>query len=233
MTPYKILSDKKIPKFRTGQGPIRILVTAGPTQEPIDPVRFISNYSTGTMGYAIAKIAKKRGHHVSLISGPTHLKQPRGVKTISITTAEEMFKAVKSHLGKSDCLVMSAAVSDFRPARYYKKKQKRAGRLKAIPLRENTDILLWAGRKKDKRVLVGFCMETENLLLNARKKLHAKSLDMIVANEIDTKKSAFGAGKTSVLILGPDKEKTSLADIPKEKIAGILLDKIERLWYKK
>lgn len=212
---------------------IRILVTAGPTREPIDPVRFISNYSTGTMGYAIAKAAKDRGHRVILVSGPTHLVPPRNIKVVSIITAKEMFKAVKAHIKEVDCVIMAAAVSDFRPAVYRSKKIKPNSRLQNLPLRRNVDILYWLSRRRGDKMLVGFCMETENLISNACKKLLMKKLDMIVANRIDKKRSPFGPGKTDVVIIGPNRKQKRLTNITKERIARILLDKIGELRYKK
>lgn len=212
---------------------MRILVTAGPTREPLDPVRFISNYSTGAMGYAIAGAARERNHRVILVTGPTHLKPPPGIKVISITTAREMFEVVKAHLEKIDGVIMAAAVSDFRPAVYHPKKIKRKGPLKNLALRRNPDILYWLKQRKGDRMLVGFCMETEELIPNARKKLFAKKLDMIVANRIGRDLSAFGPGRTDVVIIGPDKQSRRLNNTTKEKVAGVLLDKIEELWHKK
>lgn len=212
---------------------IRILVTAGPTREPIDPVRFISNYSTGAMGYAIAKAARDRGHRVTLVTGPTPLSPPKNIKVISITTAEEMFKAVKAHIKEIDCVVMAAAVSDFRPAVYRGKKIRRKSRLQNLPLRENVDILYWLSRRREDRILVGFCMETENVISNACKKLLMKKLDMIVANRVGKDRSAFGPGKTDVVIIGSDRKQKRLANTTKGRIARILLDKIEELWYNK
>lgn len=212
---------------------IRILVTAGPTREFLDPVRFISNPSTGAMGYAIAAACKGRGHKVTLVTGPTHLIIPGRIKAISTVTAREMFLAVKARIKAIDCVIMAAAVSDFRPAVYHSRKIKRKEPLRNLALRENMDILQWLKRHKGNRILAGFCMETEDLLLNAQKKMREKGLDIIVSNKIDRDLSAFGPGKTKVVIIGPGKEQQRLVSITKERIAAILLDKIERLWYKK
>lgn len=209
--------------------PMKILVTAGPTREPIDPVRFISNYSTGTMGYAVAKAAAKRGHSVILVSGPTSLNPPKLTKIINVITAEEMFKAVKRESKNVDCVIMAAAVADFRPVVCCKKKLKRVGSLKNLKLQKNIDILSWLGRQAHKKILAGFCMETENLLNNAKKKMDAKRLDIIVANKIDNTKNAFGENKTSVIVLGPGNKKLVLRKRSKKVVAGILLDKIEKL----
>ncbi|MFC1807868.1 phosphopantothenoylcysteine decarboxylase [Candidatus Omnitrophota bacterium] len=211
---------------------MRILLTAGPTREPIDPARFISNYSTGTMGYELALEALKRGHHVVLVSGPTALILPKKAKIINIETAREMFSSVKTNFIKSDCIIMTAAVADFRPTKKRIKKIKRADNIGNILLKKNPDILSWLGKRKNKRLLVGFCMETEGLLKNAIKKKREKRLDLIVANKIDHKRSAFGKGRTSVVLIGPDSN-IELKNVVKEKIARIILDKIEEMWYKK
>jgi len=211
---------------------MKILVTAGPTRESIDPVRFISNHSTGAMGYAIAGAAQARGHKAILVTGPTHLLPPKKVKVIRATTAEDMFKAVKAQGKGVDCVIMAAAVSDFRPALYRTKKLKRAHAPGVISLKQNPDILAWLGSRKTKPLLVGFCMETEALARNAQKKLLAKNLDMVVANKISVNKTPFGTGRTSVIIIDKEKKARSLKSVTKEKVAAVLLDKIEKLWYK-
>lgn len=211
---------------------MRILITAGPTREFIDPVRFISNPSTGNMGYSLAEAAKKRKHKVTLISGPVSIKPPKGIKTISATTAEQMFESVKKHFKGADCLVMAAAVSDFKAKKISKNKLKKQNTAtkKSIELVQNPDILSWAGKSKQKRVIVGFCMETRNLLKNARKKLKAKKADIIVANKIDKHNAAFGDSPTKISIL-QNGTTEQIGPISKRKIAQILLDKIERAWY--
>jgi len=213
--------------------PMKILVTAGPTQEPIDPVRFISNHSTGAMGYAIAATAGARKHKVVLVSGPTNMLLPKDIKVSHIVTADEMFAVVKRHLKDADCVIMSAAVSDYKPKKYNKIKLKRTNNIDKIALTKNPDILSWVGKHKKKKLLVGFCMETENLLQNAKGKLQKKSLDLIVANKIDKEKSAFGKGQTSVLLVESKQPPMHIKNSTKQKIAGILLDKIEQLWYNK
>ncbi len=219
---------------------LNILVVAGATREPIDPVRFITNYSTGTMGYAVANTARNAGHKVTLITGPTHLKQPCGIKTITVITAQEMFKAVKARFKTADCVVMAAAVSDFRPEKYYANKIKRSSGMRVLKLKKNPDILSWLGRRKGNRLLIGFCMETSNLISNARKKMRLKKADLIVANRIDARpacqllgrQSSFGPGVTTVFILGPERQSMELENVSKQKVSRILLEKIERLWYK-
>ncbi len=213
--------------------PMNIIVSAGPTQEPIDPVRFLTNHSTGTMGYAVAEAARDAGHNVVLVTGPTQLEPPRGVDVIGVTTAVEMHRAVLSRFGKADCVVMAAAVSDFKPVHYSAKKIKRAGAARTLKLARNPDILSLLGQQKGDKVLVGFCMETSALIANARNKLKAKNIDLVVANKIDAGKSAFGSGPTSVFIIGPMRQKVALKGMSKRKISRILLEKIERLWYKR
>jgi phosphopantothenoylcysteine decarboxylase / phosphopantothenate---cysteine ligase len=212
--------------------PLDILITAGPTREAIDPVRFITNHSTGTMGYAIACKAKARGYRVTLISGPVCIKPPLGVRTIQVETARQMFAQVKRHIKSKDCLVMAAAVSDFRPEAYSNTKVKKNKAIKPIYLTRNPDILSWANTHKKGSVIVGFCMETEGLLSRARKKLHAKNADIIIANKISKAKTPFGKVTTDIIVV--DKENAlNIKNASKEKIAGIILDKIKKLWYKK
>lgn len=212
---------------------MRILVTAGPTREPLDPLRFISNYSTGAMGYAIARAARSRRHRVVLVTGPTHLIPPKKIKVISVTTCQEMFGAVRAQIKDIDCVIMAAAVSDFRPAAYSSQKIKRNGPLPNLALRKNVDILDWLKQHREGRILVGFCLETEGLIANAREKLLTKRLDMVVANRIDRNLSVFGPGRTKVVVIGPGKEQETLSGATKDRVAAVLLDKIEQLRYKK
>jgi phosphopantothenoylcysteine decarboxylase / phosphopantothenate---cysteine ligase len=211
---------------------LNILITAGPTQESLDPVRFITNHSTGHMGYSIAKKARRRKHHVTLISGPVPIKAVPKVHTINVRTAQEMFTQVKKHIRGKDCLIMAAAVSDFRPKAYSKTKIKKTNAIKSIRLIRNPDIVSWAGAHKRDCIIVGFCLETQALLSRAKEKLHAKNADIIIANKVNKLKSPFGKAPTDVIIM--DKEKSlSIRQASKEKIAGIILEKIEDLWYKK
>ncbi|NQT95445.1 MAG: phosphopantothenoylcysteine decarboxylase [Candidatus Omnitrophica bacterium] len=227
---------RKTKKYRicNGASPLRILITAGPTREPIDPVRFITNHSTGTMGYAIAESASRSGHRVTLITGPSpSLKRPHRTKIISVVTAKEMFGAVKKNSKLSNCVVMSAAVADYKPKKYFSRKLKRTKEIRNIGLEKNPDILSWLGENKQDKILVGFCMETEKLLKNAKRKMHTKRTDLMVANRINKACPPFGTNRTSVVILGPDKTELRIKHATKKYIAGILLDKIEDLWYKK
>lgn len=168
---------------------MRLLITAGGTREYIDPVRFISNASSGRMGYALAHAALKAGHKVTLITAPTALKPPAGAQVVPVQTAAEMFDAVKSHFPKCDCLIMAAAVSDYTPARPSKTKiKKRSGKL-TLELKPTPDILKWAGRQRrvgcahhKPKIIVGFALEDRDLRANAERKMHEKHLDMIIAN---------------------------------------------------
>jgi phosphopantothenoylcysteine decarboxylase/phosphopantothenate--cysteine ligase len=179
----------------------KILVAAGPTREKIDPVRFISNYSTGTFGYAIAREAKRRGLDVTLVSGPTALKAPDGVRFVPVESSLDMRKAVLERFKKADCVIMSAAVADWRPVYSAKKKIKKTQK-KTIELVENPDILAQLGARKNGRVAVGFALETENLEKNALKKLKDKNLDLIVANRLGKDSDLFGDKKIDV-VTGP------------------------------
>jgi len=202
----------------------RILVTAGPTREKIDPVRYISNYSTGVFGYEIASAARRRGLSVTLVSGPTLLKAPEGVKFVSVESADEMRTAVLKFIKRSDCVIMTAAVADWRPKYPAKRKMKKRS-ARSIELVENPDILAEIGRLKKKVVAVGFALETENLEKNALKKLKDKNLDIIVANRLTTKGSIFGGKTLSVVTLDRFGNRTRILNKRKTTLAKIILDK--------
>jgi phosphopantothenoylcysteine decarboxylase/phosphopantothenate--cysteine ligase len=176
---------------------MRILITAGGTREYLDPVRFLSNASSGRMGYALARAALKAGHRVTLITAPAALQPPAGAKVIRVGSAAEMFEAVKEHFADCDCLIMAAAVSDYTPARPSRTKIKKQAARLTLELKPTPDILHWAGRHKTKRqILVGFALEDRNLRANAERKMRDKHLDLIVANS----PGAIGA-ETSTLHL--------------------------------
>ncbi|MHC4665176.1 MAG: phosphopantothenoylcysteine decarboxylase domain-containing protein [Planctomycetota bacterium] len=184
---------------------MRFLITAGGTREYIDPVRFISNASSGRMGFALARAALKVGHRVTLIAAPTTLRPPSEAKVVEVESAAEMFAAVKKHFAECDCLIMAAAVSDYTPVKEAKAKIKRTGRSLTIKLKPTVDILKWAGEHKKvkgekakgrRQIIVGFALEDKNLRERAEKKLKQKNLDMIVANST----SAVGAEKCTVEI---------------------------------
>ena len=208
-----------------------ILITAGPTREPIDPVRFISNRSTGHMGYAVAAESVKRGYKTILISGPTSLPRPKGTTFIPVETAAEMRRAVKLNLKAVDCVIMAAAVCDFKPEKRSLKKLKKNGKKTlSLKLRRNPDILEELSRSAGDRILVGYALESGNLLRNARMKLKKKGLDLIVANKITNGQSPFGSGKTDVIFIDKSGNAKDLRGSSKEIIARKLLDKVAILW---
>ncbi len=205
---------------------LNVLVTAGPTQEAIDPVRYITNHSTGKMGYAIAQMAALRGANVTLVSGPTALTAPMGVEYVPIVSAKDMFEAVTSRSDKEDIIIKAAAVADYRPATVAdKKKKKKDGEL-SIELERTSDILKYLGEhKKEGQTLCGFSMETENLIGNSREKLKKKNLDMIAANSLRVKGAGFGTD-TNVLTLITENSEKELELMSKQRAAFELLDMI-------
>jgi phosphopantothenoylcysteine decarboxylase/phosphopantothenate--cysteine ligase len=210
---------------------LRIIITAGPTIEPIDPVRFISNRSTGTMGYELAKEARRKKHDVTLIMGRSAVLPPRGVKFLRAEKAADMQRALYKYLKKADCVIMAAAVSDFRPASFSGRKIKSRSGLN-LRLVKNPDILGSIPEKtRMDKVLVGFAMETERLLQNALRKLKEKRLDLIVANKISRFRTPFGKSLTTVYLLDGDSPPQKLKNLPKSAIARAILDRVERLCY--
>ncbi len=216
----------------------RLLITAGPTREPIDPVRFISNYSTGTLGYALARLAKARGHRVTLVSGPTELTPPRGVRQVDVVTAGELRQAVARLFPKMDALIMGAAVADFRPIRTASKKIKRSGavgsmRLWQLELIENPDIVAEAARqRKATQAIIGFALETENMLSNAKAKLKSKDLDAIVATQLSQTpggNSPFGTAPVDGTILDRQGRAKAFRSMKKDLLAGRILDTVEQI----
>ncbi|MFA5793812.1 MAG: phosphopantothenoylcysteine decarboxylase [Candidatus Brocadiia bacterium] len=178
---------------------MKILVTAGPTREYFDRVRYISNPSTGRMGFEIAAAAKARGHEVTLVTGPTHLESPKGVLVQRVTTAREMLARVNKYFPKSDAVIMTAAVSDYRPAQYHNGKIKKTGKATSVRLKPTPDILRTISRRKGDKILVGFALEASHLSRNAMRKLKDKNLDFVVANGPDS----FGPGRVSAEIWSP------------------------------
>jgi phosphopantothenoylcysteine decarboxylase/phosphopantothenate--cysteine ligase len=183
---------------------MNILITAGPTREPIDPVRFISNRSSGKMGYAVADAAARRGHKVILISGPVSLKPPRKVKVVEVQTAVQMLGAVRKHLRWCHALVMAAAVADWRPAEAKSQKMKKNAGIPRLRLKPTPDILKTVSSAKGTRLFVGFAAETRNLLPEARRKLIEKKLDLIVANNVSRRDSGFDVDTNKVTFILPD-----------------------------
>ncbi|MBW1895550.1 MAG: bifunctional phosphopantothenoylcysteine decarboxylase/phosphopantothenate--cysteine ligase CoaBC [Deltaproteobacteria bacterium] len=203
-----------------------VLITAGPTQEPIDPVRHISNPSSGKMGYALARTARRRGAKVVLISGPTVLPDPYGVTVIRVRTAEEMSRAVADHIDQTSIVIKSAAVSDCRPSHGSEHKVKKEDMALQLALEPTPDILKALGEKKQNRILVGFAAETERLEENARAKLTAKNLDLVVANLIGVADSGFGSNTNEATLLYRDGRTEALPLMDKEALADVLLDRI-------
>ena len=205
---------------------MKVLVTAGPTQEAIDPVRYITNHSSGKMGYAIAKMAMLRGAEVTLVSGQTAIDPPAFVKTVSIVSAKEMYDAVTSVSGEQDVIIKAAAVADYRPATVSDQKMKKGEGDMSVSLERTDDILKYLGEhKKEGQFLCGFSMETQNMIENSRAKLVKKNLDMIAANNVKEAGAGF-QGDTNVLTLITKDEEVSLPLMSKEDAAGKILDKI-------
>ncbi len=204
----------------------KILVTAGPTMEAIDPVRYITNHSSGKMGYAIAKIAMLRGADVTLVSGQTAIEPPPFVKVISVVSAKDMFDAVVAESDKQDIIIKAAAVADYRPTEIADEKMKKSDGQMYIELERTDDILKYLGEhKKEGQFLCGFSMETSNMIGNSRAKLEKKNLDMIAANNLKVAGAGF-KGDTNVLTLITQNEEVSLEQMSKEDAAKIILDKI-------
>ena len=206
----------------------KVLVTAGPTQEKIDPVRYISNHSTGKMGYAIARQCMLRGAQVTLVSGKTNLKPPMFVEVVSVISAKDMYEAVIERSDRMDIIIKAAAVADYRPANVSEEKMKKTGGELSIELERTQDILQHLGtHKKEGQFLCGFSMETQNMLENSRKKLEKKNLDMIVANNLKVEGAGFGTDTNIITLITKDMEK-ELEIMTKAEAADEILDEIMR-----
>jgi phosphopantothenoylcysteine decarboxylase/phosphopantothenate--cysteine ligase len=216
-------------KGRTDLAGVSILVTAGPTIEPLDPVRFISNYSSGKMGYAVARAASERGAEVTLISGPVSIDSPPAFKLINVETASQMKKAVSDNFKLVDAVVMAAAVADFRPKVYSHQKIKKGEKELSLALVKNPDILEALASKKGKKIMIGFALETENLRLSARKKMQDKNLDMIIANDPTQKGVDFGSDFNKVVIFRKGKRALDIPLMPKTELAHKILDELALL----
>jgi phosphopantothenoylcysteine decarboxylase/phosphopantothenate--cysteine ligase len=206
----------------------KILITAGGTQEAIDPVRYIGNRSSGKMGYALASAAAARGAKVTLISGPTSLLAPCGVNVEYVESALHMREAVLAHFADSDIVIKAAAVADYRPQKKSEHKIKKTGETLQLVLEKNPDILLELGQLKDHQLLVGFAAETQQLLLHAQEKLARKNLDMIVANDVSIPGTGFNADSNIAKLLYRDGRIDELPKMSKENLAEIILDKIHK-----
>ena len=221
-----VLRYLAFPHDMTGK---RVLVTAGPTQESLDPVRYLTNHSTGKMGYAIAKMAMLRGAEVTLVTGPTAIPVPPFVKVVPIVSAQDMFEAVAEHAPDADIIIKSAAVADYTPAEYNDNKMKKKDGDLSIPLKRTQDILKYLGENRTpEQVICGFSMETENMLENSRDKLYRKNVDMICANNLKVTGAGFGVDTNVITIITKD----SCTELPlqsKESAANAILDHALRL----
>jgi phosphopantothenoylcysteine decarboxylase/phosphopantothenate--cysteine ligase len=206
-----------------------VLVTAGPTREPLDPVRFITNYSSGKMGYALASRARRRGASVILISGPTVLSVPRGVTYVPVSTAVEMRHAVMKNLKQSTIVIKSAAVADYRPSVCADAKIKKKDGPWTLYLERNPDIIAEIGKKKKERILIGFAMESEDLIKNAKAKMLAKNMDLIVANDVKQKDAGFQSDTNIVKILDRDGGIEELPVMDKMDVADRILDRAKMI----
>lgn len=218
-----ILREIRFEKDMIGK---RVLVTAGPTRESIDPVRFISNHSTGKMGYAIARTAMERGAEVTLITGPVSIAPPPFITVVKVISAEDMFQAVKEHSPNADIIIKAAAVADYTPETVAQEKIKKQAESSSLMLRRTTDILKWLGEhRREGQFLCGFSMETENLIENSRTKLEKKNIDMIVANNLRVAGAGFGVDTNVVTIITVN-DTLELPQLSKEAVAGRILDQI-------
>jgi len=211
----------------------KILITAGGTQEALDPVRYIGNRSSGKMGYALARVAAMRGAEVTLVSGPTHLSPPAGVAFTSVESASQMRDAVLSQFAASDIVIKAAAVADYRPQTVCTDKIKKSSATLHLVLEKTPDILFELGQLKTRQILVGFAAESQQLLAFAQEKLTKKNLDMIVANDITVPGAGFNVDTNIVKLLYRDGHMEELPKMSKEQLAGIILDKIQKLEVRK
>jgi len=206
-----------------------VLVTAGPTREEIDPVRYISNRSSGKMGYAIAEAAQRRGARTLLVSGPTALRPPDGVEHIPVTTTAEMRAAVLERLAEATILVKAAAPADYRPQKRSAQKIRKTGKELSLILEPTEDILSEAARQKGDRIVVGFAAETENVVANARAKLQSKHLDFVVANDVSQNGGAFDSDYNTVVILGRNGLERQLPRMRKFEVANEIFNEVVKL----
>jgi phosphopantothenoylcysteine decarboxylase/phosphopantothenate--cysteine ligase len=207
----------------------KVLVTAGPTKERVDPVRYFTNHSSGKMGYAVAEVAQGLGADVTLVSGTDDLTPPNGVTTVTVTSAEEMYRAVMAHFSDSDVVIKTAAVADYRPKVTYNEKFKKKDGNWHIEMEHTKDILATLGERKDKQILVGFAAESDDIEERARQKLKNKNLDMIVANNITEEGSGFRSDTNTVLICKRDGTQQQLPNMMKRAIAAAILDEVATL----
>ena len=207
----------------------KVLITAGPTQEPLDPVRFITNLSSGKMGYALATAARRRGAEVTLISGPTFLSPPKVEKIINVRTAREMHKAVMENYKKAKIIIKAAAVADYRPKEISRQKLKKTKESLTVEMKTNPDIIEEIGKNKEGRIVVGFAMETQNLLANAREKLKKKNMDLIVANDVCKEGAGFQSDTNIVTIIDKKGKTETLKKMTKLEAADEILNRVKIL----
>jgi phosphopantothenoylcysteine decarboxylase/phosphopantothenate--cysteine ligase len=205
---------------------MKLIITAGPTREFFDPFRFISNPSSGRMGFALARAARDRGAEVILISGPVSLPLVSGVEFVPVVSARQMGEAILKHLPGTGAVIMAAAVSDYRPACYSPQKLKKGGDYQTISLVRNPDLLRELGKKKGDLILVGFSAETENIVDNAAKKFKSKHLDLIVANDISAPGSGFGSETNQVIVIGGDSSGEEWPLLSKDELADRLIERV-------
>lgn len=208
---------------------LRLLISSGPTREPIDAARFLSNYSTGLMGTRLAHEARRRGHRVTLVSGPTELEPPPKAKTIRVESARQMQQALRREMPRTDVLIMAAAVSDFRPTRTVSKKLARRGRL-SLRLEATPDIVANLPRRRG-QLVVGFAVEASRIRERAARKLREKRLDLIVGQRLNGTGSPFGHQAVHAFLLRSSGTARELGKVSKAALARVLLDEIEQLWY--
>ena len=221
-----ILKELAMPHDLKGK---RVLVTAGPTQESLDPVRFLSNHSTGKMGYAIAKMAMLRGAEVTLVSGPTSVQPPMFVNVVNIKSAQDMYEAVCANAEQSDFIFKAAAVADYTPMDYADNKMKKKDGDLSIPLKRTQDILQYLGsRRREGQIICGFSMETENMLENSRAKLVKKNVDMICANNLKVAGAGFGVDTNIITLITKD-DMVELPLLSKEAAANEIINKAKSL----
>ncbi len=221
--------------MRAAAAPVRdlegqtVLVTAGPTEEPIDPVRFVSNRSSGKMGYAIAEAAAARGARVILVSGPVSLDAPQGIELVRVSTAAQMRDAVLERMNEASIIVKAAAVADYYLPTPPAQKLKKSGKKLVLELEPTTDILAEVGRRKGNRLLIGFAAETENLIAEASRKLEAKNCDMVVGNRVDRPGTGFGSDDNEVVLVMRGGTTVELPRASKREIAGRIFDEVTKL----
>ena len=207
----------------------RVLITAGPTQEALDPVRYLTNHSSGKMGYALARVCRRRGAEVTLVSGKTNLEVPYGVTLVPVTSAQDMFEAVSSRAKEQDMIIKAAAVADYRPVTVAENKIKKSPGDMSIALERTTDILAWLGEhRREGQVLCGFAMETEHMVEHAKEKLTRKHVDMIAANNVKVAGAGFGTD-TNVVTLITEDGVEELAKMSKEEVASRIVDALLRI----